>query len=182
MYVCLCVFCCRVGRAHCLSPVSRSQKESERETQHSPPPGGPHRQHVHTPGRGGEALARHTPYWRTIKFIRIQYHNVCSSHVYLHNHCLSICLIMSVCLSQFTLTLFPQTDGSVFSLRNIKMEKKHHRRILQQLVALRVEAGRAADYLECRQCRCGAPCTLCHPPPPLVYLVRNMVLMTVRIC
>ncbi|XP_063886091.1 uncharacterized protein LOC135114231 isoform X2 [Scylla paramamosain] len=63
-----------------------------------------------------------------------------------------------------------ETDGSVFSLRNIKMERKHHRRILQQLVALRVEAGRAADYLGCRVCKCGAPCTLCHPPPPLVYL------------
>ncbi|XP_045111567.1 uncharacterized protein LOC123504800 isoform X2 [Portunus trituberculatus] len=63
-----------------------------------------------------------------------------------------------------------ETDGSVFSLRNIKMEKKHHRRILQQLVALRVEAGRAADYLGCRVCKCGVPCTLCHPPPPLVYL------------
>lgn len=63
-----------------------------------------------------------------------------------------------------------ESDGSVFSLRNVKMEKKHHRRILQQLVALRVDEGRGADYLACRHCPCGAPCTLCRPPPPLVYL------------
>ncbi|XP_042215404.1 uncharacterized protein LOC121861587 [Homarus americanus] len=62
-----------------------------------------------------------------------------------------------------------ETDGSVFSLQNLKLSRKYHRRIFQQLLALRVEEGREAEYLKCRRCVCGGPCTLCDPPTPLMY-------------
>nr|XP_045591909.1 uncharacterized protein LOC123753944 [Procambarus clarkii] len=62
-----------------------------------------------------------------------------------------------------------QTDGSVFSMQNIKMERKYHRRIFLQLLGQRLVEGQTAHYLGCRLCQCGAPCTLCTPPAPLVY-------------
>ncbi|XP_037790162.1 uncharacterized protein LOC119585566 [Penaeus monodon] len=62
-----------------------------------------------------------------------------------------------------------ETDGSVFSLQHLKIHRKYHRKIFQQLLALRVEAGWDADYLTCRRCKCGQQCALCQPPDPHLY-------------
>ncbi|CAL4097468.1 unnamed protein product [Meganyctiphanes norvegica] len=63
-----------------------------------------------------------------------------------------------------------KTDGSVFSLEVLKRQrKKYHRRIFQQLLSLRVDAGQDREYLQCRKCTCYGPCTLCTVPNPFVY-------------
>ncbi|XP_066983189.1 uncharacterized protein [Macrobrachium rosenbergii] len=62
-----------------------------------------------------------------------------------------------------------QSDGSVFSLHQLKIERKYHRKIYQQLLAARVRDGQNADYLSCRKCECYKPCTLCRSPAPFAY-------------
>ncbi|XP_069992141.1 uncharacterized protein [Penaeus vannamei] len=66
-------------------------------------------------------------------------------------------------------SLAVETDGSVFSLHQLKIHRKYHRKIFQQLLALRIEEGWEADYLTCRRCECGRQCALCQPPAPQVY-------------
>ncbi|KAK7076891.1 hypothetical protein SK128_002287 [Halocaridina rubra] len=66
-------------------------------------------------------------------------------------------------------SLAVQTDGAVFSLHQLKIERKYHRKIYQQLLAARVREGQSAEYLNCRKCECNVPCSLCHPQKPFEY-------------